>query len=1818
MSEIETNTEHDVDEPEASAAAVEYNPTETTDRPRRNPKPNPRYDDNEKEARGKLKRRNTEVKAFKKIFAEILRAKDENNIEDVANLNEALKAKLKIVAEVNSDYLKSKVSNEIKSQCVSEMDAMTGFQQEVEDWLKRNVDENDADENDADENDESEDEDVDLEDVKAALLSFKASNKKLVKKQTKAFSDIATALKESLMAPKPEIPKFDGNPRTYNRFWSSFDAATKAITDSQIKLNFLIQNCVGEAREAIEDYVILDPSEGLQKARSTLEKRYGRPHVIARSYIDGLVKGSQIKPTDTDGISRLSLEMTKCQTTLKAMGYEADLNNSDGLLKIVRRLPHHMRAKWAERADIILEGGDEPNFAHLATFIERQARIATNMYGQDITAPKEDRKPHPKTTNRGHAYSTASATSVPERPISVAKCGFCREDHPMWRCDKFSSLPYAEKRNATRRQGLCDNCYNRGHVSKECPRRKFCSIQGCTLRYKHSTLLHPPNPTTQVAQYSGSAVQAPVTQSYATPSGSTYSSTSGAAVCLKVVPVRIIRNEQSFETYALLDNCSDITVCSSNLIDRLGIRRATREKIQITTVNGKKESKDAAKTSLRIEAVNGGQGIQLENVWAIDELNIPTDSVARQSDIDRIPHLRGINLPRTTADKVEILIGSDHPAVFWTLEERRGGHNDPVAVKTILGWTAIGPVGRRKAEGSFSNNFIQMALEDSVERLWKTDFNDVPSLKSSMSAEDHHALAIMSATTRKIGDHYQVGLPWRHSPPNLQNNRNMALTRLNSLKRQFDKNDNLKRRYTNEMQQYIEHGYAEEVKHPSQTTTEWYLPHHAVTHPRKPDKVRIVFDCSASSHGTSLNQELLQGPDLMNDLAGVLLRFRQHPIALSADIEAMFHQVNVKPDDTDALRFLWWTNGDTSRAPTDFKMLVHLFGATSSPSVCCFILRKTAEDNAHLFDTDTIDTVLRNFYMDDCLKSVETVSGAIKLQEELRCLLKRGGFRLTKWMSSNKDVLAMIPESERAPSVKRLTIDELPTERTLGVEWNIEDDAFQFTPQIKEKKPTKRGILSSISSLYDPLGFVAPIILSAKLILQELCRKRVGWDDVIDESAAQRWHEWLHNLPSLSSVSVPRCYHPIDFRVVSIQLHHFSDASELGYGAVSYLRYKDDRNQIHCSFVVGKSRLAPLKTISIPRLELSAAVVAVRLNTMLREQLTIPINETFYWTDSMAVLQYIRNTNRRFKTFVGNRLAAIHEASEVPQWRYVNTKQNPADLASRGLFPTDSDKLKFWHTGPEFLWRNDAHWPSQPASFPPIDTDDEVKAEYHTFLAQKAERSSIIHELITKYSSWYSLQKAIAWLLRFKKYCLNKYANNKPAPDTCALSVQELKTAAEEVVKIVQSEVYSKDLQSLASKSERKGTGSLTKLRPILVDGILRVGGRLENATIPEVQKHPIILPGNHHVTDMIIRQHHAALGHSGIDMVLSSVRKQFWVTSGKYAVKRIIDKCFKCRKRSAPFGKQFMAPLPSARVTPDKPPFSATGVDYFGPIYVKQGRSQVKRYGCLFTCLASRAVHIEVAHSLTTDSFLAALQRFICRRGAPDIIYSDNGTNFSSANKELKKSLNDLEQSKLYDHLRLKGIEWRFNPPAASHMGGVWERMIRTTRRILQMLLGEQTVNDECLLTLMTEVEKIINDRPLTTPSSHSADLHPLTPNDLLLLRPNASIPTGVYDKLANYSRRWYHQAQYLADVFWKRWVHEYLPALQQRHKWQHIERNFRTNDIVLVSDETVPRGKWPLARIVETYPDKNGLVRSVKVQTATTTKVRPIDKLCLLEAAV
>ncbi|MCK5873000.1 MAG: hypothetical protein KAG26_09250, partial [Methylococcales bacterium] len=722
--------------------------------------------------------------------------------------------------------------------------------------------------------------------------------------------------------------------------------------------------------------------------------------------------------------------------------------------------------------------------------------------------------------------------------------------------------------------------------------------------------------------------------------------------------------------------------------------------------------------------------------------------------------------------------------------------------------------------------------------------------------------------------------------------------------------------------------------------------------------------------------------------------------------------------------------------------------------------------------------------------------------------------------------------------------------------------------------------MSTIASLYDPLGFLSPFILLGRSILQEMCRDRLDWDDPLPDRLEQRWSLWVADLLTVERVQIPRNYVPSDFgAVTSVELHHFSDASTVGYGQSSYLRFADGQENIHCTLVFAKARVTPLKPVTIPRLELQAAVLSVKVARFLEEELDFENITHFFWSDSEIVLAYLHNESKRFHIFVANRVQQILQFSRASQWSHVASEENPADHASRGL-KIDDILTTNWLHGPTFLRQSNVSHEQDFFSIP--DNDVEVKfckstTTTETFFTTFEKRAQ-------RFSTKQSLIRGVAVIVR---RCALSH-------DRTLTKLQSLEIAEKKYVSCIQRESFASPTAALRSTFRQLNCYKDE-------NDILRVGGRTSRSLEPQDSLHPMVLPRDSFFSVLIARDCHVRIAHQGRSFTINEIRARgYWILGIRHVVSALIRSCVRCLRLRAPPEGQLMADLPSERVEPS-PPFTHCGLDCFGPFHVKDGRKNVKRYGLIVTCLASRAVHLEVLDDMTTDSFINGLRNVIAIRGTIQQIRCDRGTNFVGASRDFRQAWREMDKDAIATSMLEKTCEFVFNPPAASHMGGVWERQIRTVRNVLSgLLLGSGLrLSTSSLRTFLYEVMAIVNSRPLSAESLESPDgPRPLTPNHILTMKSSPILPPpGVFDDPDLYVRRRWRRVQRLAEEFWRIWQRQYLTTQQYRRKWQRPRRNLQVGDVVVLHEEGVSRMSWRLARINETYPSGDGLVRSIRL---------------------
>ncbi|XP_062558013.1 uncharacterized protein LOC134222885 [Armigeres subalbatus] len=621
---------------------------------------------------------------------------------------------------------------------------------------------------------------------------------------------------------------------------------------------------------------------------------------------------------------------------------------------------------------------------------------------------------------------------------------------------------------------------------------------------------------------------------------------------------------------------------------------------------------------------------------------------------------------------------------------------------------------------------------------------------------------------------------------------------------------------------------------------------------------------------------------------------------------------------------------------------------------------------------------------------------------------------------------------------------------------------------------------------------------------------------------------------------------------------------------------------------MAKSKVAPLKYQSIPRLELQGALIGARLMNSVCESHTLKIDQKFLWTDSSTVLAWIRSEHRRYKQYVAHRVGEILTLSELENWRWVPSKENVADCLTKWTKDTEPSSSGRWLNGPSFLYHLEREWPEQRH---PAETNEELRS--HVLLHRVAIPKNLVDA--GRISKWNVLVRTIAFVHRFISNCRRRLQGHpietirataaqeklliKPIPaKLIPLCQQEYVKAEMFLWRAAQSESYPDEMRVLLNNWNKpteellnvEKSSSLYKLTPFVDEhGVIRMEGRTANAAYAAFDtRFPIILPIDHPITQRLIEHYHGQFGHANKETVVNELRQRYYIPCLRTTVDRISRNCRRCKVAKCRPQSPRMAPLPKQRLTPYLKPFSYVGIDYLGPLEVTVGRRREKRYIVVFTCLVVRAIHLELAYSLTTDSCIMAIRRFTCKWGSPVEIFTDNGTNFVGANRKLKEQIKMINDKcgETFTDARTK---WSFNPPAAPHMGGVWERMVRSVKETMQALEDGHKLNDEILLTVLAETVDIINARPLTYMPQGPNECEALTPNHLLFgesARTHEEMREPV--DLAEALRSSYKRSQFLSRIAWERWLKEYFPTVNKRSKWFEEAKHMKVGDLVYVAE--------------------------------------------------
>ncbi|XP_065080573.1 uncharacterized protein LOC135703310 [Ochlerotatus camptorhynchus] len=1605
-----------------------------------------------------------------------------------------------------------------------------------------------------------------------------------------------------------DLPVFSGNPEEWPICISNFERSTATCGFSQDENLIRLQRCLKSSALEMVRSRLLSPNS-VPHVIKTLQSRYGRPETLIKALTEKIRHLPPPRMDNLESIVDFGMAVDNLVEHLKNANQQPHLTNPSLLHDLVGKLPVDYRLKWSAFKSAV----EEVNLGTFGLFMSSLMELAfevmddtpTGKSTKGVNSRPKDRgyvQAHSEYPSTGPTSSNNKSTTPTKQPIKI--CAYCKMDgHRVMDCFKFKSLNIDERFKVISQNSLCRTCLNQPG-RWPCKTWRGCGIEGCRLR--HHTLLHSATPSVPTVVSTSHSEQ----------------QTNGSPF-FRILPVTLYGDKCKLNVYAFVDEGSQLTLLDDGVAEQLGITGPIETLNLQWTGNITRNEPNSRRIRVEISGCELAKRYKLFDARTVASLQLPTQSLHYHNLATSFPHLRSLPISDYENVTPKLLIGLDNLKLTVPLKIREGGWGQPMAAKCRLGWSIYGcsqtvsePFTCGFHVGGWTNP--EPDLNQLVRDYITLDNSGVaPPLTPLESEEDKRARMLLQSTTSRIGNRFETGLLWKWDDIQFPNSYGMAYRRLRSLEKRLSKEPHLYDCVRQQMREYQEKGYAHQATTDELSNTYpekcWYLPIGVVLNPKKPDKVRIIWDAAAKVNGISLNSALRKGPDFLTSLIAVFFHFRLYAYALTGDIKEMFHRFFIRLADRQFLRFLW-----RDRATLEvvvFIMDVAIFGATCSPSSAQYIKNLNAREFEAEFPR-AVAAIVHYHYVDDYLDSFSTAEEAVKVGSEVKRIHAEGGFEIRNFLSNDPAIAVQVGAESMEPEKSIKAEKGENVESVLGMKWIPSGDELTYTFVLREDlkhalddshTPTKREVLRVVMSLFDPLGLISFFLIHGRTLMQDIWASGADWDEPINNTLCGQWKRWTALLSELNLVRIPRCYFfGAGYETYStLEIHVFVDASRSAYASVVYFRV-DTTQGPAVALVAGKAKVAPLKMMSIPRLELQGAVLGSRLLNSVMAMHKLPVTRRVLWTDSEIVLAWLRSDNRKYQQFVGFRVAEILSTTDVQEWRKIESELNVADQATKWGGGPNFNVDNPWFRGPKFLSKPESFWPQQRTV--PYSTEEEIrKMNVHTKIQSLIEA--------TRFSRWEKLERTVSLVQRFVDNLKRKRQGKQL--ELGVLKQEELAKAEATLYKQAQQNWYAEEVAQLngfdgtlqLQHSVISRTSNIYKLWPFLDQcGVMRMRGRIDAApNVAYSAKHPTILPQKSRITFLLADKFHRRFRHANRETVINEMRQEYHIPKMRALVARVTKECVYCRIRNAIPRSPPMAQLPNVRVTPFVRPFTFVGLDYFGPILVKVGRSNVKRWVALFTCLSIRAVHMEVVHSMSTESCVLAVRRFVSRRGSPAEFFSDNGTNFIGANNQLKKEIQDREE-RLASVFTNANTRWSFNPPGAPHMGGVWERMVRSVKAAIKP-------DDETLETVIVEAEAMINTRPLTYIPLESADQESLTPNHFLLGSSSGVKQLAV--QLTDYRmtlRSSWKLAQHLADEFWKRWLKEYLPVISRRSKWFEDVKDIQEGDLVFVVDGST-RNQWTRGRVERVAVGADGRIRQAWVRTSRGVVRRPVVKLAMLD---
>ena len=1546
----------------------------------------------------------------------------------------------------------------------------------------------------------------------------------------------SSSLTKTAKLPKLVISRFGGSFTDWPKFWGHF---TEAIDKSSIaaitKFTYLLELLEPNVKRSVESLPFTP--EGYTRAKTILQTKYGKETEIEKCFVREILDLPNISGSDCHKIKEFCEKLTHSVQALETMG---KLGNIRGNVSMTLDKLSGIRGDLV-RNDPEWETWD---FVKLVEALNQWIRRNPAM---SVQREREDLK-------RKKLFSAQNDTS---RPRGCVYCGDL--NHKAVQCEKITDS--SERKRILARKGLCFNCATKQHRAAECTSKSACG--NCHQRH-HTSICDRKNENKNDKHSSGEKKLMTT-------------GTSGEGI----FPVVVIK-VNGITCRALIDSGAGSSYASANLISTLKIKPSeimrqqidmlmTSRTTNIELYDVKISSSDGSnEMSARLNKIEKGELLFVNNPQ-YGEL------------IKRYSHLNSVRMIDTDTKSqlpIHVILGSgDYARIKTPTKPLIGQDAEPVAELTKFGWTILSP----GVEFDRKKMMLTQTSQADFDKLCRLDVLGLADRAENDQLPVYEEF--QEQLERSPEGWYETGLPWKANHPPLPTNETGSRRRLESLLKRLRSSDRYSD-YNDIITQQLKDGVIEQA--PKGTSDkEFYIPHKAVVkNTAESTKLRVVYDASAKESRTSpsLNDCLNPGPCLQNLLWSILIRSRFLPILLTGDLEKAFLQVRIKEAERDALRFHWKAPG--SNDTVIYRFTRALFGLTCSP----FLLNGVLSVHLKSWESkrpELVKEIRKNLYVDDLMTGGATVTEVKEKKIQASKIFEDATFKLHKWHSNVKELESPSNNDEEITFAKQELGDKKQQTKLLGLPWDKSKDSLSVTLEQEEHSTTKRTVLSQLAKIYDPLGLVSPMTLQGKNIFRETCEARLPWDGELPQTIKQRGEEWCASLPS--QYEVPRSLAPHQEPVSAVTLHAFGDASKVGVSAVVYAVVEQAHGTTQ-GLVCSKSRLAK-RNLSIPRLELVAGHMAVNLLTNVEKEIDQSVVSSVHcWSDSTVALYWI-NGKGDYRQFVANRVAKIQSHTRV-EWHHVPTKQNPADVGSRGGSVLENN---LWSDGPEWL-KDPTKWPPKQVLEATREVEEEKRTTKNLQALTTIEQpviSDVFEELLGKFPLRKVLRICV-WINRFVKSCRVSSDNRKTGPLTSG-EVEDselwwIKRTQKEAKKDPEFEDIQLQLNIQSNES-----------------GVLECRGRIEG-------DYPMYLPRESIFTKKVIERAHLATLHGGVAMTMAKVRERFWVPKLRRLVKQVRKACYGCvRIRARAFEKPPPGKLPATR-TQGSTPFQVIGVDFAGPIrYQTKGKAEKKAYLVLYGCSLTRAVHLEILRSMEVVEFIPSLKRLIARRGRPKIVYSDNAKTFKAADKWLKTAQKD---EKLHQFLADNGLEWRFNLSRAPWWGGQFERLIGLFKRAFYKTIGNGILSFEELAEVVLDVEVALNNRPLTY-LEDDVQLPVLTPWSMLNINPSV-IPEVDAHHLDDRDLR--KKAKFLRkckEAMWNRWSQEYIRSLRERHNQRSGKQIAypKIGEVVIIRDEDKKRNEWKLGVVSGVIEGKDNVIRGVRVRTSKGNLERAVQHIYPLE---